>query len=73
YERLLRDALRGDGALFTQDDAVEAAWQVVAPALEADSEVAPYDPGNWGPAAAADLIRGDHGWHEPVAEASAPC
>ncbi|MAT83773.1 MAG: glucose-6-phosphate dehydrogenase [Gammaproteobacteria bacterium] len=69
YERLLRDALRGDGALFTQDDAVEAAWQVVAPALEAESEVAPYDPGSWGPAAAADLIRGDHGWHVPVAAA----
>ncbi len=26
YERLLRDAMMGDGALFTREDAVEAAW-----------------------------------------------
>jgi glucose-6-phosphate 1-dehydrogenase len=29
YERLLGDALIGDGALFTREDAVEAAWAVV--------------------------------------------
>jgi glucose-6-phosphate 1-dehydrogenase len=73
YERLLRDALRGDGALFAQDDAVEAAWQVVAPVLEAETDVAPYEPGSWGPAAAADLILDDHGWHAPVAASSEPC
>ena len=31
YERLLGDAVRGDTALFTQDDSVEAAWRVVDP------------------------------------------
>lgn len=30
YERLLSDAMAGDGALFTREDAVEAAWAVVA-------------------------------------------
>ncbi len=34
YERLLGDALAGDGALFTREDAVEAAWAVVEPVLE---------------------------------------
>ena len=34
YERLLGDAMAGDGALFTREDAVEAAWAVVDPVLE---------------------------------------
>jgi glucose-6-phosphate 1-dehydrogenase len=33
YERLLGDAMAGDGALFTGEDAVEAAWAVVDPVL----------------------------------------
>jgi glucose-6-phosphate 1-dehydrogenase len=33
YERLLSDAMAGDGALFTREDAVEAAWAVVDPVL----------------------------------------
>ena len=33
YERLLSDAMAGDGALFTREDAVEAAWAVVEPVL----------------------------------------
>ena len=34
YERLLDDAMAGDGALFTREIAVEAAWAVVEPVLE---------------------------------------
>ena len=34
YERLLGDAMAGDGALFTREDAVEAAWAVVDPVLD---------------------------------------
>ncbi len=34
YERLLSDAMAGDGALFTREDAVEAAWAVVEPVLK---------------------------------------
>ena len=34
YERLLGDAMKGDGALFTREDTVEAAWAVVDPVLK---------------------------------------
>ena len=34
YERLLGDAMDGEGALFTREDAIEAAWAVVDPVLE---------------------------------------
>ena len=34
YARLLGDAMAGDGALFTREDAVEAAWAVVDPVLK---------------------------------------
>jgi glucose-6-phosphate 1-dehydrogenase len=63
YERLLRDAMVGDGALFTSQDAVEAAWAVVDDVLEDHAPVLPYARGSWGPAAADALIAGDGGWH----------
>ncbi len=69
YERLLGDALRGDAALFTRGDAVEAAWRVVDPVLgEAAVPVAPYEAGTWGPAAAARILAGSDRWHDPVAQ-----
>ncbi len=49
YERLLGDAMAGDGALFTREDAVEAAWAVVDPVLKIHHRVRPYKPGSWGP------------------------
>src|SRR5271170_143864 len=73
YERLLSDAIRGDRSLFTQDDSVEAAWQVVDPILAAAPPVVPYDPGTWGPAAAAKIVDGDDTWHDPTIEKTAPC
>lgn len=73
YERLLGDALRGDGALFTRDDAVEAAWRVIEPALHAPAAVQPYAPGAWGPPAAVAIVAGEEGWHDPQPETSAPC
>jgi len=73
YERLLGDAIRGDTALFTQDDSVEAAWQVVDPILAAAPPVVPYDPGTWGPAAAAKIVDGDDTWHDPTMEKAPPC
>jgi glucose-6-phosphate 1-dehydrogenase len=69
YERLLGDAMTGDGALFTSQDAVLAAWAVVDPVLENHHPALPYPPGSWGPEAADALIAGDGGWHNPVAEA----
>ena len=68
YERLLGDAMAGDGALFTDEDAVMAAWAVVEPVLAAHGRARPYAPGSWGPAEADALIAGDGGWHDPVAD-----
>jgi glucose-6-phosphate 1-dehydrogenase len=73
YERLLGDALRGDGTLFTQDDAVEAAWRVVDPVLQDPLPVAHYDRGTWGPPAADHVIEDGGVWHNPKDEASPPC
>jgi glucose-6-phosphate 1-dehydrogenase len=73
YERLLGDAVRGDTSLFTQDDTVEAAWRVVDPVLNDPLPVELYEPGTWGPAAAADVIEGDETWHNPQKETSLPC
>jgi glucose-6-phosphate 1-dehydrogenase len=65
YERLIGDAIRGDPALFTRDDAVEAAWRVVDATLTDAIAPVEYDAGTWGPAAAAELLsRGDR-WHDP--------
>jgi glucose-6-phosphate 1-dehydrogenase len=65
YERLLTDAMAGDGALFTREDAVEAAWTVVDRVLKAHRPVRPYQPGSWGPKEADALIAADGGWHNP--------
>lgn len=67
YERLLADALAGDPALFTREDAVEAAWRVVEPVLSAHSPVILYPQGSWGPLAAERLIADDGGWQNPDA------
>jgi glucose-6-phosphate 1-dehydrogenase len=66
YERLLGDAMAGDGSLFTREDAVEAAWAAVDPVLKAHPPVRPYKPGTWGPREADALIAADGGWHNPV-------
>lgn len=65
YERLLADAMEGDGALFAREDAVEAAWAVVEPVLVAHPPVHFYAPGSWGPAAANHFIAADDGWRNP--------
>ena len=71
YERLLADAMAGDGALFTREDAVEAAWAVVDPILEAHRPAHPYKSGSWGPKQADTLIAADGIWYNPsLAKAS---
>jgi glucose-6-phosphate 1-dehydrogenase len=72
YERLLGDAVRGDNSLFTQDDAVEAAWRVIDPILSAGPPVVAYEPGTWGPKGAAEIVSGTE-WHDPQIEKSSPC
>ena len=77
YERLLGDAIRGDSALFTRDDSVEAAWRVVDPILGNTRGVhidppTSYEPGTWGPPAAAKVVVSREGWRDPKPEVS-PC
>jgi glucose-6-phosphate 1-dehydrogenase len=67
YDRLLGDAMDGEGILFTRVDAVEAAWNIVQPVLGAQTTpVFEYEPGTWGPRE-ADLLVADYGgWHTPL-------
>ena len=73
YERLLGNAIRGDAALFTTDEGVEAAWAVVDPALGLAKPVLEYEPGSWGPSAATALVSNEEGWHNPKPEKTPPC
>ena len=66
YERLLGDAMSGEGALFAREDAVEAAWAVVDPVLKNHPKAFPYQRGSWGPKEADVLIAKNGGWHNPV-------
>lgn len=66
YERLLSDAMAGDDALFTREDAVDAAWAVVDPILGNPQSVYLYKPGSWGPKQADALISADGNWHNPI-------
>jgi glucose-6-phosphate 1-dehydrogenase len=65
YERLLGDAMRGDGTLFVREDAVEAAWAIVDPILANESTPHTYEPGSWGPREADRLALDVGGWHNP--------
>jgi glucose-6-phosphate 1-dehydrogenase len=65
HERLLGDAMAGDGALFTREDAVEAAWAVVDPVLKRHARVIPYTRLGWGPKEAGAMIKSNGGWHNP--------
>jgi glucose-6-phosphate 1-dehydrogenase len=66
YTRLLGAAMAGDGALFTREDAVEAAWAVVDPVLVNHRPAHPYRRHGWGPKEADALIAADGGWHNPA-------
>jgi glucose-6-phosphate 1-dehydrogenase len=68
YERLLSDAMAGDGALFAREDAIEAAWSVVDPVLTAHPPCRIYERGSWGPNEANGLITPDGNWHNPKPE-----
>jgi glucose-6-phosphate 1-dehydrogenase len=70
YERLLLDAMLGDGTLFAHRDGVEATWALMTPILEAWAKHPPadfpnYEAGTWGPEAADALLRKDgRKWHK---------
>jgi glucose-6-phosphate 1-dehydrogenase len=70
YERLLGDAMRGDGLLFVRQDAVEAAWAIVDPILGDDTPLHAYEPGTWGPIEADHLALDTGGWRNPRVSSS---
>ncbi len=71
YETLLLDAMVGDASLFTRDDEVERAWEILDPILDAwqSGEGGPlhfYAAGTWGPPAADELLqREGRAWRKP--------
>jgi glucose-6-phosphate 1-dehydrogenase len=62
YEHLILEAMDGDHTLFTREDEVERAWEVLMPVLEDPPLVIQYEAGSWGPAQADALIEPRH-WH----------
>jgi glucose-6-phosphate 1-dehydrogenase len=68
YERLLLEALKGDAALFTRSDGIEASWKVIDSVVrgwEAQNlpPLVTYPRGAWGPAEADQLLaRAGHEW-----------
>ena len=69
YERLLGDALRGDGTLFARQDSVDECWRIVDGVLGATVPAYEYEPGTWGPEAANDWLLPPGGWHSPKVSA----
>ncbi len=65
YERLLTDAMAGEGLLFVREDAVDAAWAIVEPILDNVTPVREYKKGTWGPAEADRLAKPLGGWWDP--------
>jgi glucose-6-phosphate 1-dehydrogenase len=64
YERLLLDAMLGDGTLFAHRDGVEATWSLMTPLLEAWAKTPVkdfpnYPAGTWGPLAADAMMESD--------------
>jgi len=65
YERLLREAMRGESTYFAREDGVEEAWRIVNPILGNATPLYQYDKASWGPAEAHALIERNGGWHNP--------
>ncbi|HEY3209024.1 MAG TPA: glucose-6-phosphate dehydrogenase [Actinomycetota bacterium] len=62
YELLILEAMEGDHSLFTSEEGVERAWELLTPVLENPPPVLEYAPRSWGPVEADDLILPRH-WH----------
>jgi glucose-6-phosphate 1-dehydrogenase len=73
YERLLGEAMRGDGNLFAGEDAVLEEWRIVNPVLDLPTPPLSYEPGSWGPAEADRLTAAvPGGWRRPTAPGGRP-
>jgi glucose-6-phosphate 1-dehydrogenase len=69
YERLLLDAMLGDGTLFARADEVEEAWRIVD-SIVAGWKQSPRRPdeyvaGTWGPERADELLGPGRAWRKP--------
>jgi glucose-6-phosphate 1-dehydrogenase len=62
YDRLLHDVMLGDQTLFVRADAIERAWEIVQPLLDAPPPLHSYPAGTWGPVEAGALVA-PGGWH----------
>jgi glucose-6-phosphate 1-dehydrogenase len=65
YERLLLDAMLGDGTLFAHRDGVEATWALMTPILRAWAkdpikDFPNYAAGTWGPTTADALLESEN-------------
>ncbi len=71
YERLVLDAIIGDGTLFIRGDEAETSWRLYTPVLEAWAAagregMGEYPAGSWGPSCADALLAGQgHEWRKP--------
>ncbi|GAB4136866.1 MAG: glucose-6-phosphate dehydrogenase [Planctomycetota bacterium] len=69
YERLLLDAMIGDGTLFARKDEVEESWRIVDSVVAgwnaAPSDPEPYEAGTWGPPGADALLGPGREWRKP--------
>ena len=55
----------GRSTRFTRQDAVEEAWRVMQPLLDAPPPAHASPPGSWGPGAADALVADLGGWQDP--------
>lgn len=71
YERLVLDAMIGDGTLFIRGDEAETSWKLCTPILESWAAAAregmdSYAAGSWGPPSSEALLaKNDHVWRQP--------
>jgi len=71
YERLVLDAMIGDGTLFIRGDEAETSWGLYTPVLDfwraqGRQGLESYPAGSWGPAGGdALLARSNHLWRQP--------
>ena len=71
YERLVLDAMLGDGTLFIRGDETEASWNLITPlhdfwASEGRRGMENYVSGSWGPLAGDRLLWDNtHEWRKP--------
>ena len=71
YERLVLDAMIGDGTLFIRGDETEASWKLITPILghwqaRKREGLDSYPAGSWGPKSADALVAlHGHEWRKP--------